>query len=185
MNKIARNFAAATMSLSALLATTGFAAEPTQLAASPEELTTPDSRGYVSITKNSVLFSGCTKDQYRATVHFFLASTPAGQQNLDEDAVGLSAETIQAKRNLKEVAINAYSTQYALGIRTLYAEDFVEAISHSALPLKLRQMMNMTNHGVNASRQDQSFDLSWRIKNISISNAPDPSCVKKTVAMAP
>lgn len=185
MNKITRNFAAATLSLSALMATTGYAAEPTQLAATQEELTTPDSRGYVVVTKNSIVFSGCTADNYRATVHFFLATTPANQQKLIDDNAERSAEMTQAVRKLKDNAIGAFEQQYTLGIRTLFAEDFVEANSHSALPLKLRQLMNMTNRALNQNQAAGSIDLSWRIKNAAISNLPDPSCVKKTVAMAP
>lgn len=182
MNKIARNFAAATLSLSSLLATTGFAAEPTQLAATKEEMTVPDSRGYIVVSKNALLFSACTADNYRATSHFFLAATPSSQPKLNEEAI-TRIEEIEYAKNMKAVATESFEAQYANGVRSIAAEDFVEAIARSALPLKLRQFMNMMDRSLN--KNAKSVDISWRLKGTTVSNTPDPSCVTKTLAVAP
>jgi hypothetical protein len=165
MNKIARNFAAATLSLSALFAAPGFATETARLTATPEEMTKPNALGHTIFSKNSTVFSACTSDNYRVTSHFFLAADSAAK-------ITLSKDNEPAKKMIK-LFYDSFSAEYSKGAAAIPAADFAEDIRHSTVPLLLRQYMNAMTRTLNS---DGTTQVSWQLRNTTISNARDPAC---------
>ena len=165
MNKIARNFAAATLSLSALLAGPGFATETTRLTATPEEMTTPNALGHTLFSKESTVFSACTSDNRRVTSHFFLATNSAAK-------IALSKDNASAKEMIK-LFYDSFSSEYSKGAAVIPAADFAEDIQHSTIPLLLRQHMNAMARALNSG---DDLHASWQLRNTTLSATRDPAC---------
>jgi len=167
MNKnIARNFATAALTLSTLLGIPAYAAGPAPIAATTEEMTVPDSLGHTVLKKESVVFSACTADNHRVTSQFFLAADALGKSRLNAP--------YESATKYVNYMHQQFAESYAMGAETVTAAIFAEDIAHKTVPLELRQYMNYARRAV--TPDDGTANVSWRLKNTTVSAKRDPSC---------
>jgi|GEM_PF-6909425 hypothetical protein len=174
MNKITRSFAAASLSLAAILAGPAVSAEPELILATQEELTIPNKIGQTFVNQKSVLFSACTADNYRVTSHLFLTANPVMKQRMIKDH--------PLSEQLRNVYQEGYYKEYEAGAKRLTAADFLENLQHSTIPLMMRQHMNYMARGLN--KDGSPNETSWQLRSTNVSATRDPSCNVQTKNMA-
>jgi hypothetical protein len=165
--KIAHNFAAATLTLSAfLLGTPAHALTAATIQATAEEMTIPDAQGFTVFNKESIVFTGCTADNHRVTSQFFLAADAAAKIRLEEQS--------QSTTKLIKFSNSKFEQLYTLGMTTITAREVAEDIQKQTIPLEIRQFMNAGRRVITAA--DGTINLSWRLKDTTVSAERDPSC---------
>lgn len=164
--KITCSFAAAALTLSALMGAPAHAVTPGTIQATTEEMTIPDAQGFTVLNKESIVFSGCTADNHRITSQFFLAVDV-----VTKDRISKPLPSVTAFINFVNSGFEQF---YKQGAETVTAREVAEDIKQKTVPLEIRQHMNAMRRVAAAKEGNANF--SWRLKDTTISAKRDPSC---------